>query len=221
MNYQKIYDAIVERRKRESPLGYFEAHHIVPRSLGGSDSSDNLVKLTAREHFVCHLLLVKIYVNTPSYYKMVKAFFMMQTSSDNQQRHFSSRNYERLRKMFSTAQSLSVLGKLNPSYGKVWCVEETAQDCMNRKMFNAKSIPDGWITTSELKRRKNAQKRAERQLAKQTEMISKLRDQYKLYSLVGYDKFVEQTGYKYSKPNLVQTFARWLPEFVPQNGKKR
>lgn len=47
------------------------------------------------------------------------------------------------------------------------------------------------------------------------------REYYKIYSLYGFKKFVEITGYKFSKPNLVQRFAKLLPEFIPQNGKKR
>lgn len=44
--------------------GYVERHHILPRSLGGSDDSSNLVALTAREHFVAHMLLAKMYGGT-------------------------------------------------------------------------------------------------------------------------------------------------------------
>ena len=41
-------------------LGYVEQHHILPASLGGSKKKDNLVFLTAREHFICHWLLTKM-----------------------------------------------------------------------------------------------------------------------------------------------------------------
>lgn len=61
MDYKKIYDDLCSSRKsrglkRES--GY-EIHHILPRSMGGSDEEDNLVKLTYREHFISHRLLCK------------------------------------------------------------------------------------------------------------------------------------------------------------------
>lgn len=58
--YAKWYFAIVDRAKTRVLDGYQEKHHILPRSLGGSDASDNVVSLTAREHFICHLLLTKI-----------------------------------------------------------------------------------------------------------------------------------------------------------------
>lgn len=62
MNYQRIYDQFIADRKRLGrPDGYFESHHILPRSLGGSDDSDNLIDLTPEDHFFAHLLLAKIH----------------------------------------------------------------------------------------------------------------------------------------------------------------
>ena len=40
--------------------GYVEKHHIVPKSLGGSNLSSNISRLTPREHFVAHILLIKL-----------------------------------------------------------------------------------------------------------------------------------------------------------------
>ena len=37
-----------------------EWHHICPTSMGGRDHPENVVLLTPREHFICHLLLFKI-----------------------------------------------------------------------------------------------------------------------------------------------------------------
>jgi small subunit ribosomal protein S16 len=55
---------------------YIERHHIIPRSLGGNNEQSNLVKLTAREHFVCHLLLTKMTIGRMRY-KMSKALTMI------------------------------------------------------------------------------------------------------------------------------------------------
>ena len=120
MNYSKIYYSIIENRKNNPYEGYTEQHHILPKFLGGSDLPDNLVNLSAKEHFVCHLLLTKMYpVNTPNYYKMIKAFMMMLVcQSENQERFFSSRNYERLKIKFSQAQSIAQSREKNSQYGK-------------------------------------------------------------------------------------------------------
>lgn len=66
MDYQKVYNALILKRtakplKKTKEL-YTELHHIVPRCLGGSDDKENLVRLTAREHFIAHRLLTKIHV---------------------------------------------------------------------------------------------------------------------------------------------------------------
>ncbi len=63
MDYAKIYaDFIRSRKEAEGQLqGYVERHHIVPRSLGGSDDRENLVRLTPEDHFFAHLLLAKIH----------------------------------------------------------------------------------------------------------------------------------------------------------------
>jgi hypothetical protein len=60
--YTSVYNSIIERAKsRILPKEiYTENHHIIPKSLSGTDDSANLVKLTAREHFICHLLLPKM-----------------------------------------------------------------------------------------------------------------------------------------------------------------
>lgn len=63
MNYEKIYNQLISRGKNRNHVdGYSETHHIVPKSLGGHKTNpENLVLLTAREHFIAHFLLAKIY----------------------------------------------------------------------------------------------------------------------------------------------------------------
>ena len=62
MNYKKVYQNLVESRKASPTLGEKHyIHHIVPKAEGGSNDESNLVKFTAREHYIAHLLLAKIY----------------------------------------------------------------------------------------------------------------------------------------------------------------
>jgi hypothetical protein len=58
--YTKIYFLIIANSKIRVADGYTEKHHIVPKAMGGSNSKDNIVTLTAREHFICHWLLTKM-----------------------------------------------------------------------------------------------------------------------------------------------------------------
>ena len=60
--YERWYYNIVNNAKcqpRNSDKEYYENHHIIPRSLGGDDRPENLVRLTYREHILCHWLLYK------------------------------------------------------------------------------------------------------------------------------------------------------------------
>lgn len=73
MDYQSVYNNLIANaQKRQKIEIYTERHHILPKSLGGNDESDNLVDLTAREHFIVHLLLAKIYGGP-----MITAAFIM------------------------------------------------------------------------------------------------------------------------------------------------
>lgn len=58
----KVYNQIIEKAKSESRKKgqgiYYESHHILPTALGGSDTKENKVLLTGKEHYLCHRLLV-------------------------------------------------------------------------------------------------------------------------------------------------------------------
>ena len=102
MDYQKIYDNLIERAKIRTLLGYGENHHIIPRCLGGSDLSVNICRLTAREHYLAHALLCKIYPNNRS---IIYAFHMMTVKTKNHQRKYDSKLYERMRYMMSISKT--------------------------------------------------------------------------------------------------------------------
>jgi len=94
---------ISTKKQAKEILGYSERHHIIPRCLNGLDSKENIVFLTAREHFICHLLLVKMLTGS-SKYKMAYALNRMLTSSIKHKRYIpSSRLYELSRKYRSEA----------------------------------------------------------------------------------------------------------------------
>jgi hypothetical protein len=145
MNYARIYYQIIENRLNNPYTGYTEKHHIIPRSLGGADSVDNIVKLKAREHFLCHWLLIKMYKeNKISYYKMLKAFNMMCNAITEKQGRYriSSRIFSKYREDMSKAMSALQIGKNNSQAGTMWvCNLETKE---NKKVPNGE-IPEGWI----------------------------------------------------------------------------
>jgi hypothetical protein len=116
MNYQKIYDQIIKRAKTRQLEGYSEKHHIIPKCLGGNNNKENLVELTAREHFICHRLLCEIY---PNELKLLYALWLMAIGKKKGKHtdpyNINSRDYEQLRTKFIT----NVTGKSKPiGFGK-------------------------------------------------------------------------------------------------------
>ena len=95
MTYSAVYCALITKRLLE-PINkddcYVEKHHIIPKSEGGRDEPPNLVNLTAREHYIAHLLLAKIY-NDQSMWCAVQ---MMRNGNNSGLRKFkfNSRLYE-------------------------------------------------------------------------------------------------------------------------------
>lgn len=139
MNYQEHYDRLISRARNRKLDCYTESHHIIPRCMSGTDVEDNLVDLTAREHFIAHLLLMKIY---PKSYGLIKAVHMMCTASGNQERSMN-RMYGWLKEKFSSEMSRSQTGKKNSQYGKMWIYSLELKE--NKKIPKGDTIPDGWF----------------------------------------------------------------------------
>jgi len=99
---------------------YLEHHHIIPRSLNGSDDKSNMVFLTAKEHYICHMLLVKC-VKKKYQDKMIFAFMSM-----SHRKNSSMLRYEGNSRIYSTNKSKwieQLRGKPGPNKGKFFSAE--------------------------------------------------------------------------------------------------
>lgn len=97
--YSTLYYAITTNAKSRITECYTERHHIIPQSLGGSNDKDNLVDLTAREHFICHWLLIKM-TEGEDRSKMLYALQGMKAENKFQNRYhtkITARVYEKYR----------------------------------------------------------------------------------------------------------------------------
>lgn len=143
MDYKEHYDKLISTRKlRERVTGvYYERHHIVPTSMGGEHSEENLVYLTAREHFIAHWLLWRIHRNR----KMSTAFILMCRKTTSSRAYAEARESQSLTKMSSkTRKKISDyaktrIGSKNSFFGKTfsddqkekWSIERTGKPCNN------------------------------------------------------------------------------------------
>lgn len=98
--YTTWYFNLISKAQTRPITGYTEKHHIIPKCLGGDNSSTNLVHLTAREHFICHRMLTKM-VDTSVKHKLVFAAWQQSRPSKHKDVKISSRTYETLRKQLS------------------------------------------------------------------------------------------------------------------------
>jgi hypothetical protein len=114
MDYRKHYNALIDRSKNRSLTGYTEKHHIIPKCVGGDDSSNNIAILTPEEHYVAHQLLVKIY-NVES---LIYAANMM-TIVSNKHPCRNNKLYGWLRRRLQFAAKQRT-GNKNSSYGRFW-----------------------------------------------------------------------------------------------------
>ena len=154
MDYKAIYYKIIEKAKKETEngnrhVGYYEKHHILPKSLGGTNDKENLVKLTAREHFICHWLLVKMYnKGSIERNKMLCALWRMNNTGSpcHKEHYINSRVYEKLRIEFAEAiskiTSINQTGEKNSQFGTKWY---TNRNTGESKKFKEKPIEDFWI----------------------------------------------------------------------------
>jgi hypothetical protein len=80
--YTKWYFSIIENARNKTYDDYTETHHIIPKSLNGSNESTNLVVLSYREHFILHMLLPKMIDNPEQKRKMYYALSMMRRKTN-------------------------------------------------------------------------------------------------------------------------------------------
>lgn len=134
--YTKWYYNIVNNAKSRSLTGYIEHHHIIPESFfinrkrpgnfglleGDPNICNNIVCLTAKEHFICHVLLTKM---TEGIFKkkMCYALNAMCNLQNNNQYRYTSPMYEYARKKYSTEQRVAIQGEGNPMFNKVHSLE--------------------------------------------------------------------------------------------------
>lgn len=121
MDYNRIYEQlIVNARTKEQTLkengGYYEVHHIVPRSMGGDDGPNNLVALSYREHFIAHWLLYKIH-KTPEMYWAWSMMSCVSGGRENDSYRCTSTEFELIKR-----QRRDVIKQMakNPQYDYIY-----------------------------------------------------------------------------------------------------
>ena len=110
--YYRCYIRIINAAKNRNLYKeiYVEKHHILPKSMGGSNKKENLVALTAKEHYICHVLLTKC---TEGFYLKLMQYALGKfiQSSKYQKRNFTARQYQRIRESISLARTGTIFSE--------------------------------------------------------------------------------------------------------------
>jgi len=107
------------RKEAKALFRYTEYHHILPESIGGLKTKDNMVFLTPREHFICHWLLTKMTVGNYKA-KMIYALNGMKRNNKHQDRYttkISSRVYAHNKILSAKQHSEFMKGRVPPNKG--------------------------------------------------------------------------------------------------------
>ena len=190
--YEKVYWKLINYRKNNIPDGYVEKHHIIPKSLGGTNEKENIVSLTSREHFFAHRLLAKI-TEGEANIKMMWAVHRMLHSKNY---YISSRTYENLRKNHILFLKENHHAHRIPGWSEKMSKQVTAQwekaeerrkqfsESMKQKVKEWKKDPNYY---------KEQKRRAEKGGQKMKEKYAH-RIEYNGKEYIGWKTFAEKTG---------------------------
>jgi hypothetical protein len=187
MNYLKAYCNLIRKaEKRTLTEGYVEKHHIFPKSIFGNNNK--LVVLTAREHYIAHALLEKVYIKryglkNNKTIKMITAFWCM-NNQNTRNEYFNSYLYEASRIRFIN----SVKGKkLTESHrqkmsetnsGKIWWTDgigtKHSKECPGEGWYKGRpNINIGRVMSEDAKKKIGEKNRGRKLTNKHKEKISK------------------------------------------------
>lgn len=102
--YTQWYLSIITKAKilkrKKSKEEYLESHHIIPRCMGGKEK----ILLTAKEHYICHLLLCRMTTGSNKH-KMINALIKMAFSKSEGQKRYTAKSYSLVRKLIAEKNS--------------------------------------------------------------------------------------------------------------------
>ena len=138
--YRRIYCSIIDRAvsagRKKGRGTYYESHHVAPACVTGMKrSAGRRVLLTAKEHFICHLLLIK-FVHNDFVTKAQWALHSM-ANHNSQRNGLTAAQFEKARVEFAKAQ----VGEKNPFFGMKHTEEFKKKTSEHFKRINKGRVP--------------------------------------------------------------------------------
>ena len=211
MDYGRIYRQLIARAKeRRLENCYAECHHILPRCMGGTDAKENLVDLTAEEHYLADQILIRMYPNEP---KLIYAANMLTVG------RMTNKRYGWLKRLMSDVISKNQSGAGNSQHGTIWITDGISE----RKCSG--EIPSGWrrgrivapYIRKRLRRCNDCVNHEKRLIA--SEEANKLYSEFLHSGCKTVSEFVKSGRYDKSIVSLTQKFKKYVKEYSPSTGR--
>ena len=167
--YFNYYRNIIINRIN-NPILCGENHHIVPRSMGGTNGKENIVKLTPKEHYICHLCLIKI-TEGNDYYKMLCAINSMSMHTFKKTFSYNSRLYELLKER--RVEELKIWLKTHSSFKNKLVHKKTIE----KRTKNGTNI---FVTNNPMHNKNSIKKKVAKTSGKNHYLCKKYRYEYSL-----------------------------------------
>lgn len=167
--YLNWYKNIIINRIN-SPISEGENHHIIPRSMGGSNEKENIIKLTPKEHYICHLCLTK-FTKNQDYYKMLCAINAMSMKTIKTNFNYNSRLYQILQE--KRIKELKEWSKINSPFKNKSIHEKT----ISNREKNGTNI---FVTNNPMLDKNIVKKKVEKTSGKNHYLCKKYRYEYSL-----------------------------------------
>lgn len=113
--YLNRYITFITSLQHNNTHEYVESHHILPKSMGGTNNPTNLINLSPRQHFIAHHMLWKAYKS-----KETTAAFFSMTNQNNQ---FQHRNYKVNSKVYESLK-IEFQSTISKSTKELWSNDE-------------------------------------------------------------------------------------------------
>jgi hypothetical protein len=221
LKYQKLYFKIINNAKFKNRSineeEYYEKHHIIPSSFNlpnfNKDYKNNMVLLTAKEHYICHLLLTKFCIGVYRY-KMMYAFDFMNSSNTNQRRINKTNSilYQLNKESLKDIPRGKTFGIDNGSFDTIWvsCIQSKIAKKIP-KVFLEDYLKIGYIKgrvtdfNKYLAKLQNKEKRLEDKLNN----YYLIKTKFKFYNINGWKKTKSKFKLDYTQQNLIRKFKAY------------
>lgn len=209
--YSRWYFSIIKKYQLLPNIdGYSELHHILPKSLGGSNLQENLVRVPYKVHFLLHMLLPKMCKSKKDSFKMESAITWMKRP-DRNNAPLNSWQYEWMKKSRSKSRKNFIVSEKTKEKQRINFYKQISTPDGHKKLF-------GWIKEGRIFSTETREKIAKNGFFSKYNGSQEQKEMLKLVQTGR--KRSEKTREKISRANKGRLIGDKNPMKTPENQEK-